>query len=134
METFTRHFNEVDRVILEGKTEGFVRVHVRKGSDKIIGETIVAPNAGDMISELTLANTHGLGLKQIANTIHPYPTKAEAIRQVAGAYNRSRLTTTVKSLFPAGCHGADEIINRSIIAVKTQPQQERNPIHDRNLL
>lgn len=99
VETFTRHFSEVDRAILEGRTQGFVRVHVRKGSDKIVGATIVAPNAGDMISELTLAMTHGLGLKQIANTIHPYPTRGEAIRQVADAYNRTRLTPTVKSLF-----------------------------------
>lgn len=99
METFTRHFDEVDRAILEGRPEGLVRMHVRKGSDKILGATIVASNAGDMISEITLAMTHGLGLKQIADTIHPYPTQAEAIRQVGDAYNRTRLTATVKSLF-----------------------------------
>jgi pyruvate/2-oxoglutarate dehydrogenase complex dihydrolipoamide dehydrogenase (E3) component len=99
VETFTRHFAEVDRAILEGQTRGLVRVHVPKGSDKIIGASIVASNAGDMISELTMAMTHGLGLKQIADTIHPYPTHAEAIRQVADAYNRTRLTPRVKSLF-----------------------------------
>jgi pyruvate/2-oxoglutarate dehydrogenase complex dihydrolipoamide dehydrogenase (E3) component len=76
-----------------------VRVHVRKGTDKIIGATIVAANAGDMISEITLAMTHNLGLKDIANTIHPYPTQAEAIRQVGDAYNRKRLTPFAKSLF-----------------------------------
>jgi pyruvate/2-oxoglutarate dehydrogenase complex dihydrolipoamide dehydrogenase (E3) component len=90
VETFTRHFNEVDRAILEGQTNGFARVHVRKGSDKIVGATIVASHAGDLISEITLAMTHGLGLKQIADTIHPYPTQAESIRQVADAYNRTR--------------------------------------------
>jgi pyruvate/2-oxoglutarate dehydrogenase complex dihydrolipoamide dehydrogenase (E3) component len=99
VETFTRHFNEVDRAILEGQTIGFTRVHVRQGSDKIVGATIVAAHAGDMISEMTLAMTHGLGLKQIADTIHPYPTQAEAIRQVADAYNRTRLTPRIKSLF-----------------------------------
>jgi pyruvate/2-oxoglutarate dehydrogenase complex dihydrolipoamide dehydrogenase (E3) component len=99
VETFTRHFNEVDRAILEGQTNGFARVHVRKGSDKIIGATIVASHAGDLISEITLAMTHGLGLKQIADTIHPYPTQAESIRQVADAYNRTRLTPRIKSLF-----------------------------------
>lgn len=97
--TFTRRLGEVDRSILEGRTNGLVRVHVRKGSDKIAGATIVAPNAGDMISELTLAMTHGLGLKDIAATIHPYPTRTEAIRQVADAYNRTRLTPFAKSLF-----------------------------------
>jgi len=99
VDTFTRHFNEVDRSILEGQTNGLMRVHVRKGRDKILGATIVACNAGDMVSELTMAMTHGLGLKHIANTIHPYPTQAEAIRQVADAYNRTRLTPFAKSLF-----------------------------------
>ncbi len=99
LDTFTRELAEVDRAILEGRTEGFVRVHVRKGTDKIAGATIVAHNAGDMISEITLAMTNGLGLKQIANTIHPYPTQAEAIRQVGDAYNRTRLTPFTKSLF-----------------------------------
>ena len=99
VDTFTRQLGEVDRSVLEGRTDGLVRVHVRKGTDKIIGATIVATNAGDMIAELSMAMTHGLGLKKIAATIHPYPTQAEAIRQVADAYNRSRLTPLAKSLF-----------------------------------
>lgn len=99
METFTRELHEVDRAILEGRTSGMVRVHVRKGTDKIISATIVAPHAGDMISEITLAMTSGLGLGSIANTIHPYPTQAEAIRQTADAFNRTRLTPLVKWLF-----------------------------------
>lgn len=97
--TFTRELNDVDRAILEGRTNGFVRVHVRKGTDKIVGATIVAQNAGDMISEVTLSMTHGLGLMQIANSVHPYPTQAEAIRQVGDAYNRTRLTPFAKSVF-----------------------------------
>jgi len=99
VDIFTRELGEVDRAILEGRTNGLVRVLVRKGTDKIVGATIVAQNAGDMISELTLAMTHGLGLNQIASTIHPYPTQAEAIRQVGDAYNRTRLTPFAKSLF-----------------------------------
>jgi pyruvate/2-oxoglutarate dehydrogenase complex dihydrolipoamide dehydrogenase (E3) component len=99
VESFTRGLGDVDRSLLEGRTDGLVRVHVRKGTDKIIGATIVAANAGDMISELTMAMTHGLGLKQIADTIHPYPTQAEAIRQVADAYNRTRLTPLARSIF-----------------------------------
>jgi len=99
LDTFTRELAEVDRAVLESRTKGFVRVHVRKGTDRIVGATIVAPNAGDMISEITLAMTNGLGLKHIAATIHPYPTQAEAVRQVADAYNRSRLTPFAKKLF-----------------------------------
>ncbi|MDX9787713.1 MAG: mercuric reductase [Desulfobacterales bacterium] len=98
VETFTRQLQEVDRSILEGHTNGLVRVHIRKGTDKIIGATIVAFDAGDMISELTLAMSHGLGLKHLSAIIHPYPTRAEAIRQVADAYNRTRLTPRVAAL------------------------------------
>ena len=99
IETYTKELEHVDRAILEGETEGFVRVRVKKGTDRILGATIVAANAGDMISEITLAMTHGLGLAKIADTIHPYPTQAEAIRTVGDLYNRSRLTPFVKSLF-----------------------------------
>jgi pyruvate/2-oxoglutarate dehydrogenase complex dihydrolipoamide dehydrogenase (E3) component len=97
--TFTQPFSEVDRAILDGQTEGFVRVHVKRGTDEILGATIVAEHAGDMISELTLAMTHKLGLSKIAATIHPYPTHTEAIRKVGDQYNRTRLTPRVKILF-----------------------------------
>lgn len=97
--TFTQSLEEVDRAILDGETDGFVRVHVRKGSDEILGATIVAEHAGDLISEITLAMTNKRGLGKIAATIHPYPTQAEAIRKVADQYNRTRLTPRVKRLF-----------------------------------
>lgn len=86
----------MDRAILEGETEGTVRIHRKKWTDRIIGATIVAAGAGDMISEITLAMTHGLGLEEIADTIHPYPTQAEAVRKVADLYNRFRPTPFVK--------------------------------------
>lgn len=98
VDTYTQKLSEVDRAILEGQTEGFVRVHTRKGTDTIVGATIVAHNAGDMISELSLAMTHGLGLKKIASTIHPYPTQAEAIKKLGDQFNGTRLTPTVASL------------------------------------
>ena len=99
VDTYTREFGEVDRAIVEGETEGIVKVHVRKGSDKIVGATIVARHAGEMISEITLAIVGGVGLGTIAGVIHPYPTQAEAIKQVGDAYNRTRLTPFVKNLF-----------------------------------
>ena len=61
--------------------------------------TIVGSHAGDMISEITVAIHSGMGLGRLANGIHPYPTAAEAIRQCGDAYNRSRLTPTVKGIF-----------------------------------
>jgi pyruvate/2-oxoglutarate dehydrogenase complex dihydrolipoamide dehydrogenase (E3) component len=99
VDTFTRNLDEVDRAILEGRDNGLVRVHVRKGKDQILGATIVASHAGDMISEITLAMTHKLGLGKIADAIHPYPTQSEAIRQAGEAYNRTRLTPFAKSVF-----------------------------------
>jgi pyruvate/2-oxoglutarate dehydrogenase complex dihydrolipoamide dehydrogenase (E3) component len=99
VDTFTRELNEVDRAIVDGRTDGFVRVHVRKGSDRIVGATIVADHAGELISQIVLAMTHGIGLKKIANTIYPYPTQAEAIRQVGDMYNRTRLTPRTKAIF-----------------------------------
>jgi pyruvate/2-oxoglutarate dehydrogenase complex dihydrolipoamide dehydrogenase (E3) component len=99
VDTYVQHLSDVDRAILEGEDDGFVKVHVKKGTDQIIGATIVARNAGDMISEITLAMTHGLGLGKIGSTIHPYPTQAEAIRRLGDQYSRTRLTPFVKSLF-----------------------------------
>ncbi len=98
VDTFTQELAKVDRALLDGETEGFVRVHVRKGADEIVGATIVAAHAGDLISEITLAMNGGLGLKTIGAAIHPYPTQAEAIRKLGDLYNRTRLTPFVKTL------------------------------------
>ena len=97
--TFTREFSDVDRGIVDGETEGFVKIHVKKGTDQILGATIVGSHAGDMISEITVAMQSGMGLGKLANVIHPYPTAADAIRQCGDAYNRGRLTPTVKGIF-----------------------------------
>jgi pyruvate/2-oxoglutarate dehydrogenase complex dihydrolipoamide dehydrogenase (E3) component len=99
VDTFLQEFHDVDRAILDGEDGGFVKVHVKKGTDTIVGATIVAGHAGDMISEITLAMTHGLGLSKIGSTIHPYPTQAEAIRKLGDQFSRTRLTPFVKWLF-----------------------------------
>jgi len=99
IETYNQPLSAVDRAILEGETEGFARVHIKKGTDEILGATIVAAHAGDMISHFTMAMTNRLGLKKIARTIFPYPTQAEAVRKTGDAYNRTRLTPFVKKLF-----------------------------------
>lgn len=96
--TLTVPLATVDRAILDGETEGFARVHLRKGTDTILGATIVARHAGEMIGELSLALTAGLGLSAIGSTIHPYPTQAEAIKKLADAHNRTRLTWVVQKV------------------------------------
>ena len=98
VETFTQTLDEVDRAVLEGEDDGFVRVHLKQGSDRILGATIVAGHAGEMISELTLAMKTGAGLGAIAGTIHPYPTQAEALRKVANQVRRARFSARQKSL------------------------------------
>jgi pyruvate/2-oxoglutarate dehydrogenase complex dihydrolipoamide dehydrogenase (E3) component len=99
IDTFTVEMSDVDRAILEGDVEGVLMVHVRKGSDRILGATFVTRHAGDMISEITLAMVAKAGLGTIARGIHPYPTKAEAIRKAGDLYNKTRLTPFVKRLF-----------------------------------
>ena len=96
---YKREFAEVDRAIAEGEEDGFVKVLTGKGDDKILGATIVAPHAGDMISEITLAMQNGVGLGKVSSVIHPYPTRAEAIRQTADSYMRTKLTPSLKKVF-----------------------------------
>jgi len=82
----------VDRAVLEGESEGLLKVHVERGRDRIVGATLVARHAGELISELSLAIVARAGLKTLARTIHPYPTRAELLRRAGDAYNKTRLT------------------------------------------
>lgn len=99
VDTFVRSLKEVDRAITDGEEEGFVKIHVKKGTSTVLGATIVARHAGEMISEVTLAMLVNTGLGTLASVIHPYPTQAEAIKQAGDAYNRTRLTPLVKKVF-----------------------------------
>jgi pyruvate/2-oxoglutarate dehydrogenase complex dihydrolipoamide dehydrogenase (E3) component len=95
VQTFRLALAEVDRAVLDGETEGFAAVHVRKGSDRIVGATLVAAHAGETIGEVALAMTQRLGLATLGNTIHPYPTQAEVLKRLGDAYQRMRLTPRV---------------------------------------
>ncbi len=97
--TITVSLADVDRAIADGEKEGMVRIHLKKGTDKILGATIVARHAGEMISEISVAMQAKLGLGAISGVIHPYPTQAEAIKRAADAYSRTRLTPTIKGIF-----------------------------------
>ena len=92
IKTFTVPMHDNDRAIADGEEDGFVKIHVRDGTDKILGATIVARHAGEMINGISLAMVAGIGLRTVAQVIHTYPTQAEAIRQAAIAYTRTRLT------------------------------------------
>jgi pyruvate/2-oxoglutarate dehydrogenase complex dihydrolipoamide dehydrogenase (E3) component len=99
IDTYTVSMEDVDRAVCDGEDEGFVRLHVKRGTDQLVGATVVASHAGDMLSILTAAITGGLGLGKLAGTIFPYPTQAEAIKAASNQYMRTRLTPTVKSIF-----------------------------------
>ncbi|MBA3668305.1 MAG: FAD-dependent oxidoreductase [Sphingomonas sp.] len=79
----------LDRAVAEGANKGFVTVLVPPGKDKILGVTIVAAQAGELLAEFVLAMKHGLGLNKILGTIHSYPTMAEANKNAAGEWKKA---------------------------------------------
>jgi pyruvate/2-oxoglutarate dehydrogenase complex dihydrolipoamide dehydrogenase (E3) component len=89
---------EVDRALLDGQTQGFAVVHTRQGTPRIVGGTIVAAHAGEMIGELTLMMNEKLPLGALAQTIHCYPTQVEVLKRIADKYQRARLTPRVARL------------------------------------
>ncbi len=99
IDTYQVGIDESNRAVTDGQEEGLVKVHVKKGTDEIVGATVVAAHAGDLITQLTIAIQQGMGLGAFTNVIYPYPTQGEAIKRAAGAYTRTRLTPTVKRLF-----------------------------------
>jgi len=98
VKTFTVPMHDVDRAIADGEEEGFVKIHVKEGSDRILGATVVARHAGEMINDISLAIGCCLGLDTLARVIHPYPTQGAAIKMAADSYRRTRLTPTRKWL------------------------------------
>ncbi|MFM2096760.1 MAG: Mercuric reductase, partial [Planctomycetota bacterium] len=107
VDVYQEHFAECDRAVLDGEDAGFVRVLCRRGTDRILGVTIVGANAGDLIGEASLAMKHRLGLAKFSGAIHPYPTRADILRKLGDQYQRTKLRPWVKSLlrWRFGCRG-----------------------------
>jgi len=99
IDTYQVSIAEANRAVTDGQEQGLVKVHVKKGSDEIVGATVVAAHAGDLVTQFTIAIQHKLGLGAFSNIIFPYPTQGEAIKRASGAYTRTRLTPRVKALF-----------------------------------
>lgn len=94
--THTIRLDTVDRAILDGEDEGMIKVHAdRRG--RILGATVVAAHAGDLIGEISLAMTNDLRLGQVAKAIHPYPTQGEVFRKIGDSFNRTRLKPWIAS-------------------------------------
>jgi pyruvate/2-oxoglutarate dehydrogenase complex dihydrolipoamide dehydrogenase (E3) component len=90
VKTFTVLMHEVDRAITDGEEQGFVKLHVREGTRKILGATVVASHAGELINEISLAMNAGVDLGALALVNQPYPTQSQAIKMAAVAYVASR--------------------------------------------
>lgn len=90
---------EIDRAVVESEESGFVKVVVAKGTDKILGATLVCESAGDLLQEFVLAMKYGIGLGKISATTHAYPTFAELARKIGDKYNKTRLTPTARKIF-----------------------------------
>jgi pyruvate/2-oxoglutarate dehydrogenase complex dihydrolipoamide dehydrogenase (E3) component len=97
--TLVQRLSDIDRARLDGETQGFARVHYDRKTARILGGTIVACHAGEMIGELTLAITAKQKIGMLSSTIHPYPTQAEALHKIGDAYMRTKLTATVQVIF-----------------------------------
>lgn len=97
----TYPLRSLDRAVIDDATTGFITVVTRPGSDTILGVTCVGAHAGELIAEFTLAMTHGLGLNAVLDTVHAYPTFADANKQAAGAWRRSQVTRGQQALLQA---------------------------------
>ncbi len=90
--------DDLDRAIADSEDHGFVKIVTAKGSDKILGASVVGHHAGELITEYVTAMKHGMGLKKILNTIHIYPTLSEANRYAAGEWQKARISPTLLSI------------------------------------
>lgn len=92
LKTYSLSLEEVDRAMTDSQTEGFVTIHLKRGSDRIVGATIVASHAGDMLNQITIAMVAKIGLKGLSAIIFPYPTQSEAIKKLADRHFAADLT------------------------------------------
>ncbi|MBX7165309.1 MAG: mercuric reductase [Pirellulales bacterium] len=99
IDSYRADLASVDRAILDGDTRGFAVVHTRRGRGQVVGATIVARHAGEMIGEVSLLMTKSLSLAALSETIHCYPTQVEVLKRIADSYQRTRLTPRVAGLF-----------------------------------
>jgi pyruvate/2-oxoglutarate dehydrogenase complex dihydrolipoamide dehydrogenase (E3) component len=101
IDTYRVDLAEIDRAVLDGQTEGFAMIHTTRGSERMVGATVVAAHAGELIGELSLLASRGLPLGALATAIHCYPTQAEAFKRLGDEYQRTRLTPRLAAFLRA---------------------------------
>jgi pyruvate/2-oxoglutarate dehydrogenase complex dihydrolipoamide dehydrogenase (E3) component len=92
IKSYTVLMQDVDRAITDGLDEGFVKLYVREGGDEIVGATIVAARASEMINEVSIIMNAGIGMRRLAAMLHTYPAQSGAIHQAARAFVRNQAT------------------------------------------
>ncbi len=115
IDTHTVGLHEVDRAVLDSEEAGFARLHLQRGTDRMVGATIVAAHAGELIGQFALALRAGIGVGTICRTIYPYPTQAEVIKKVANAWRRTTFTG-----------GKKRILERWFRFVRSSPREPRH--------
>lgn len=98
-DTFKFELGELDRGRVQQDQISFAKVFTKKGTDKLLGATVIGKDAGEQIAPLTILMANELGLSALGKTIFPYPTRSEYLKRLADAYNRTRMTPTVANLF-----------------------------------
>jgi pyruvate/2-oxoglutarate dehydrogenase complex dihydrolipoamide dehydrogenase (E3) component len=99
IDTIQVRLEDSDRARLDGELQGFLKVHVAAGTDRIVGATLVASHAGEMIGEMTVAISNGVGLGGVGKSIHPYPTQAEVFRRAADVWRKRAFTSRARRFF-----------------------------------
>jgi pyruvate/2-oxoglutarate dehydrogenase complex dihydrolipoamide dehydrogenase (E3) component len=99
VDVFRVDLHDLDRAIVDGEETGFARVLTARGTDRILGATVVGAHGGDLVHEIALAMKLGAGLGQLSGAIHAYPSWAEVVRKLGDRYQRTRLTPRARSLF-----------------------------------
>jgi pyruvate/2-oxoglutarate dehydrogenase complex dihydrolipoamide dehydrogenase (E3) component len=95
----TRTWDELDRAVIEGQTQGFVKALMEPKTERLLGVTLVGAGVGNLMGEAALAFRKGMRLSELAEVIHPYPTRGDILRQTALAHVRTRLTPGLKTWF-----------------------------------
>ncbi|MGB3539069.1 MAG: mercuric reductase [Mesorhizobium sp.] len=89
IKSFTVMMTDVDRAALDGQDTGFLKIHISEGSDRIVGATIVASRASELVNEMAVIMSAGIGMKALAEMVHTYPAQSEAIMLAAQAWRRA---------------------------------------------
>lgn len=117
VDVYESTFEENDRAILEDAKEGFVKLLCAKGTDRLVGATIVAEHAGEMLHELSVCIQFGVSIGALATVVHSYPTMACAIEVAANKY-RTANWKTAKDVPKETAHNRADIAAAHVRAVK----------------